>query len=326
MAGARKIQQQWLLILRGYARAPGPQGTLQPVEIRALLDSGAEGDFMSPSLATKLGGQLEEGKFGFALGVFGEERPISKQARDLHIELRGAQAGSGLGQDFRTQHTVLVSPTELGTMYNMLLGAPFLEKHHAALGYGKRAGIELTAQDGTTTSFPVEARCDGEEEEQIESEDEEAEHWSAQERQEVARRKVHAIRRPLSGSRKRELRREQRWWIEEGQRMAKLARAQRPDLVMTTDELEACWSSSAPNAVNIFLCYNVWEWKMLVWNLQHAFHSEGLAGVEVEEDGLCCSNHDTTVPVGRRTSYPSHGTVLSNSARTAESYERLALG
>ena len=253
VAGTRKVQQQWLLILRGYARAPGPQGKLQPVEIRALLDSGAEGDFMSPSLATKLGGQLEEGKFGFALGVFGEERPINKQARDLHIELRGAQAGSGLGQDFRTQHTVLVAPTELGTMYNMLLGAPFLEKHHATLGYGKRAGIELTAQDGTTTSFPVEARAACEkEEEHIETEDDEAEHWNAQERQEVARRKVHAIRRPLSGNRKRELRREQRWWIEEGRKMAELARAQRPDLVMTTDELEACWNSSAPNTVKIF--------------------------------------------------------------------------
>ena len=49
----RKISQdRRLVILRGYARA---EGRLQRVEIRAMLDTGAQGEFMSPSLARRLG-------------------------------------------------------------------------------------------------------------------------------------------------------------------------------------------------------------------------------------------------------------------------------
>jgi hypothetical protein len=46
----RKVaRNRRLVLLRGYARA---HGRLQRVELRAMLDTGAQGEFISPSLAS----------------------------------------------------------------------------------------------------------------------------------------------------------------------------------------------------------------------------------------------------------------------------------
>jgi RNase H-like domain found in reverse transcriptase/Reverse transcriptase (RNA-dependent DNA polymerase)/Integrase zinc binding domain/Chromo (CHRromatin Organisation MOdifier) domain len=245
VAYTRKIDKaQVLLILRGYARAAadgtGARGQLQPVEVRALLDSGAEGDFMSPSLAKQLGGQLTTGQFGIAVGVFGEERAITQEARNTSLLLPGTHPGSGLAQEFKAQHTVLVSPSELSFQYNMLLGGPFLKRYHAVLGYGARGGVELTALDGLTTAFATEPA--GSRDDCIEAETEDTES-----RKVAARAQGWACRatKPPSAHDRRVMKREWRQWQEGGAERAAEARVQLPEMVMTTAEMEALWATTS---------------------------------------------------------------------------------
>jgi len=75
-----------LVLLRGYARA---HGRLQRVELRAMLDTGAQGEFISPSLAKRLGATVEHGRFGVAVEAFGRETPLTQRVRRVELALPG---------------------------------------------------------------------------------------------------------------------------------------------------------------------------------------------------------------------------------------------
>jgi hypothetical protein len=95
------------------------------VEIWVLLDIGAEEDFMWPSLAEKLGASLESGKFGFTVGVFGEEKLIRRCVRVVQLQLQGTQAGSRPAQEFHAQHDILIAPLELSFEHDIVMGGPW---------------------------------------------------------------------------------------------------------------------------------------------------------------------------------------------------------
>ena len=68
-----------LLILRGFARAGRK---LETFMVRDMLDSGAEGNFIAPSLANKIGARITRGNFGTAVEAFGGESRIEGEIRD----------------------------------------------------------------------------------------------------------------------------------------------------------------------------------------------------------------------------------------------------
>ena len=96
--GRRIDSERRLVVLRGYARAE--DGRLHPVQIRAMIDSGAQTEIMSPDLARRLGGKITEGRFGVAVEAFGRETPLTQQARDIELRLPGTNPRSLLAQDF----------------------------------------------------------------------------------------------------------------------------------------------------------------------------------------------------------------------------------
>ena len=100
---ARKIDsERRLVILRGYARA-AEDGKLHPVQIRAMVDTGAQTEIISPDLARRLGGKITEGRFGVAVEAFGRETPLTQQARNIELRLPGTNPRSLLAQDFLQQ-------------------------------------------------------------------------------------------------------------------------------------------------------------------------------------------------------------------------------
>ena len=259
--GARKISPtQRLFILRGYARAThgAREGKLRSVEIRAMLDTGSEGDFMSPSLAIKLGARIATGRFGIAVGVFGEEKPIEKKVQDVDLEFRGIQQSSGLAHTFSANKDILIAPHELSSTYDMILGQPFMERYGAQLGYGSRARLELTSLSGATTTFPrgdvdgaphEEEKKDGKEEECRRNEEEKR----AVEQPMVWGLRACPMRRPkpLTGAKRREILQDWNRDAEERAELGKKAREECPQLVMTTEELEEIFRTSAPGTVRV---------------------------------------------------------------------------
>ena len=99
-----------LVLLRGYARA---HGRLQRVELRAMLDTGAQGEFISPSLAKRLGATVEHVRFGVAVEAFGRETPLTQRVRRVELALPGQHPDSLLSQDFVTRWDFTISPGSL---------------------------------------------------------------------------------------------------------------------------------------------------------------------------------------------------------------------
>jgi Aspartyl protease len=154
-----------LVILRGYARAE--DGRLHPVQIRAMIDSGAQTEFISPDLARRLGGKITEGQFGVAVEAFGGETPLTKQARNIELRLPGTNPRSLLSQDFLTRWDFIVSPHSLSTDYDLLLGTRFIRRFRLNLTFHEPCVIRLTAENGSETMLTEELE---EQEEHIEQE------------------------------------------------------------------------------------------------------------------------------------------------------------
>ena len=243
----RKIDsERRLVILRGYARAEN--GRLHPVQIRAMIDSGAQTEFISPDLARRLGGKITEGQFGVAVEAFGGETALTQQARDIELRLPGTNPRSLLAQDFLTHWDFIVSPHSLSSDYDLLLGTRFIRRFRLNLTFHEPCVIRLTAENGSETMITEEL------EEHIEQERESPSRQvnGAAILQQVQKS---ATIRPPTQSQRRAIRRD--WRESEEWRMQQAARAaQDPttrDSIMTMKELEDLWSKSKPGSVKIFM-------------------------------------------------------------------------
>ena len=239
-----------LLILRGFARAEG--GSLKSFAVRAMLDSGAEGNFIAPSLARKIGARITTGNFGVAVEAFGGETKIEGEIPEMHVTFRGAQPHSGLSQEFTARISTLIAPRELDHAYELLLGEPFLEQFGAQLRYGAQGCIQLTAADGTTTSFARDGGSDGA------AADGDGAQTAGVATAGVAAAGVAAAApqkkreywiKPETGAQRRERQRERARFAEEDAKQAERAARERPDLVMTAEELEELMRTAAAGTV-----------------------------------------------------------------------------
>ena len=235
--GRRIDSERRLVILRGYARAEDSK--LHPVQIRAMIDSGAQTEIISADLARRLGGSIAEGRFGVAVEAFGRETPLTQQARNVELRLPGTNPRSLLSQDFLTRWDFIVSPQSLSSDYDILLGTRFLRRFRLNLTFHEPCVIRLTAADGLETMLAEELSESGAAADQLAA---------------VSERRGPAVR-PISHSQRRAARREWRESEEWRMQQAALA-AQDPtmrDSVMTMDELEQLWATSAAGTVKIFM-------------------------------------------------------------------------
>jgi hypothetical protein len=252
---ARRINsERRLVILRGYARAK--EGSrLEPVQIRAMIDTGAQADIISPELARRLGGKVIEGRYGVAVEAFGRETALTHQACDIELRLPGINPRSLLAQEFLTKWDFIVSPqSQLSSDYDILLGTRFARRFRLNLTFHEPCVIRLTAIDGSETMV-TESSGDNHpsarSEERIEQEQ--------QPRRSINNPNQHhqrqATRRPPTQSQRRAVRRE--WLESEASRIEYAARAAADpstrDLVMSMVELEQLWNDSTPGSVKIFM-------------------------------------------------------------------------
>jgi Reverse transcriptase (RNA-dependent DNA polymerase)/Aspartyl protease len=144
----KRHKQTQLAILRGYIRADG--GKLQAVQIRAMLDSGATGEFMTAALAKRMGATLIEGNFGVAVEAFGGETPLTQRVRAAEIALEGINPRSLLAETFSVKWDFTVAP-RLGGNFDLILGAQFLRHFKAGLTFHEPCEVLLTDERGSTT-------------------------------------------------------------------------------------------------------------------------------------------------------------------------------
>ena len=150
----RRSRGERVVILRGYVAPADGSGKWRVIKVRAMVDSGAEGDFISPSLIARIGARAEEGRFGTVIEAFGKETPITQRARDIVITLPGHHAATKVKTDARYQGELLVAPHELSTEYEIILGQPFLNKLSALWQFGDRRWLQVTGSGGA----PVQLR------------------------------------------------------------------------------------------------------------------------------------------------------------------------
>ena len=238
----RKVDaERRLVVLRGYARAENSR--LRPVQIRAMIDSGAQTEIISPDLARRLGSKVTQGRFGVAVEAFGRETPLTQKARNVELRLPGTNPRSLLAQDFLTQWDFIVSPHSLSSDYDLLLGTRFIRRFRLNLTFHEPCVIRLTAENGSETM--------------VEEEIDQLEEHIEQERSvaSVAKAPEPATRRPPTQSQRRAVLRD--WRESEEWRMQQAVRAAKdPDMkdcIMTMDELERLWSTSKPGSVRIFM-------------------------------------------------------------------------
>ncbi len=245
---ARKINaERRLVILRGYARAA--DGRLHPHQIRAMIDSGAQTEIISPDLARRLGGKITEGRFGVAVEAFGGETPLTQQARNIELRLPGTNPYSLLAQDFLTRWDFIVSPHSLSADYDILLGTRFIRRFRLGLTFHEPCVIRLTADDGSETMLTEEQEEHDEHEEQEEQEKQSQEAGSliASVAEQAPSQSKQAERREFM----RDWHASEEWRVQQAVRAAKDPSMR--DMVMSMKELEELWRTSAAGAVKIFL-------------------------------------------------------------------------
>ena len=157
-AVSRTHRGKRLVILRTWARV---EGKLQRVELRALIDSGAETSLITRAAVDKLGARIEHGKFGVGLGVFGKQSPLT-MCTQLQLSFLGTEPTSGLAKEYHTQEAekLLVVSQLAGQEYDMLLGFPFMQKHRATLQCAHPVVMRLTAESGETVEVTPIGRGD----------------------------------------------------------------------------------------------------------------------------------------------------------------------
>ncbi len=252
----KMLKGQRLLILRGFIKSAA--GRVKSFQVRAMLDSGAEGNFISPGLAERIGARIEQGNFGQVVQAFGSEARIKGAIRELHVEFHGNHPQTKLASRFSAQTDTLVAPGEFDGQYDLLLGQPFLEQFGAQLRYGAQGCIRLTQEDGAETEFPTSLLEEGDEESMQPESDADLTKMALS----CARRYGAHRSRPKepTGAQKRQQRRIISSITEDDDRRAARARAEMPGTVMTVEELERLCRDSPGETVTITpIFYTGWR-------------------------------------------------------------------
>ena len=134
--------------------------------MRAMIDSGATGEFITSRAVAKLGVEPTAGDYGTAVEAFGGETPLTERVHDATVELPGTNPRSSLGAVFSTKWSFTVMRT-LGSGCDLILGANFLRQYRAKLIFNEPCELELTDTAGNTTQH---RGTDAAEEEEPESE------------------------------------------------------------------------------------------------------------------------------------------------------------
>ena len=238
----KKQGKKQLAILRGYLRA---EGKTQPVEIRAMLDSGATGEFMARRVAEMMGAKVTQGNFGFAVEAFGKRTALTSKVVAAELSLPGVNPRTALSESLVTKWDFIVAE-RLEDSYDLILGLEFMRKFGARFAFNHDpAQITFTNQQGRDVTVR-------EEEEHRESEREELgdEKFGALERaraQGKARAATTGPGRPrrLTGSQRRMVRRLAEDDAEERHAAALRAQAEGSKLVMPFDDFIREWQLDA---------------------------------------------------------------------------------
>lgn len=236
----KKRGKRQLAILRGYLRA---EGRLQPVEVRAMLDTGANGEFMTRELARKMGAQITEGNFGVAVEAFGKRTRLQHKVAAAELSLPGVNPRTSLSESLVTKWDFIVAE-RLDDSYDLILGLEFMRKFGARFAFNHDPA-QLTFTDDRGRDITVRE----EEEEHRESEQEElgAEKFQRKKQEQEERNRISAIAklnecpRRLTGSQRRLLRRYTEDDAEERHVAALRAQKECPELVMPFDEFIHQW-------------------------------------------------------------------------------------
>jgi hypothetical protein len=183
-----------------------------------MIDTGASGEFMTARLADRFAAHLTKGQFGYAVEAFGRETKLTEELQNAELTLHGTRSGSGMGASFSAKWNFTVIP-QLNGDYDLLLGVNFLRYFKGGIFFNSPCAVKLTDEAGVETTHyeePAEADEDREPDEPF----------------------IRATTKPRTGSQKRATSAlylaEQEWQREQAERGAK----ERPDLVMTMDQLQ----------------------------------------------------------------------------------------
>ena len=149
----RKLGGVTVVILKGYLAPRSSGEKWKPITMRAMIDSGAEADFISPPALERTGAKAEEGRFGTVIEAFGKESPITRRTRDVTVVLPGQLTGTQTAAEARYKGELLVAPRELSTEYDLILGQPFLNAHKALWQFGDRRWLQVLNEDGAQISL-----------------------------------------------------------------------------------------------------------------------------------------------------------------------------
>lgn len=149
-----------MVILKGYLAPSKPDERWRAVQMRAMIDSGAEADFISPSALARTGTRAEEGHFGTVVEAFGKESPITRRALNITVVLPGRHPGAQKAVEARHQGELLVAPADLSMEYDLILGQPFLNARSALWQFGDRRWLQVQNADGA----PIQLRPPDDEE------------------------------------------------------------------------------------------------------------------------------------------------------------------
>jgi hypothetical protein len=154
----KKTRRGQLMLLRGTLSSSDGSG--RSVRVRAMVDTGATAEFVTQRLARRLGVRLQQGAFGVAVEAFGAETPLTEQLKDGVLELTGTTPGSGLAGVFREPWTFTVAPRLSGT-YDMILGMRFLGQFGRQMEFRQPCELTLTDSRGAATTHASADDDDG---------------------------------------------------------------------------------------------------------------------------------------------------------------------
>ncbi len=205
VTAAKKRRDRRLVIIRSYIRVKDGD-SLKRVELRVLVDTGSQEEFISPRMAAKLGISIKTGLFGLAVTAFGDSCQLTRRAEDVELTIEGANPLSLLASSFTTKKWNFIEK-ELGDSYDMIIGTKFLREYGADVLLSKNVVRFTTNALGAVIEAKIEA-------------DEESEGATDQE-------VINQIGVEGEDHNK-----------EFNEKMSELARTQYPDMIMTPDELE----------------------------------------------------------------------------------------
>ena len=231
---AKKVGARQLAILRGFLRA---NGKTEVIKVRAMLDTGATGEFITHQLATRLGGPITVGKFGFAIEAFGRQTELTKKVEQAEVSFQGINPRSSLADTFKAEWDFTVVE-RLDHSYDMILGLEFFKQFGTKFNFSRiPTEITLTQENGKEIQIL--------EEEHRESEKEVMSKLNTTQQRIYlnAVRQSNINRRPLTGKQRRYFNKFVGMDTTERQRQAIRGAAERPDLIMTYDQFIKEWQA-----------------------------------------------------------------------------------